>query len=237
MRKHSQLPLTLLFTLSLLAGCKSKMQGPTKPDTVLPPNSSINTPSYRPPATDFTPNSRGPSEPINAIGGSNDANGLTARDEDKLPKIDWDHPPAELIVATIYFDFNQFNVTRKDPVTGADDQALLDTVAKTLTADPTLHVVAVGHCDWYGSDQYNLVLSDKRSNTAKGYLAQLGAGATQTDILARGKYGAAPDVKKSSPQAMHDRRVDIVKIPAGAMLPMGTPPTAGAAPAAPAGPQ
>jgi peptidoglycan-associated lipoprotein len=151
----------------------------------------------------------------------NEKTGLTERTSDNLPKIDWDHPPAELIVATVYFGFNQFNI---DPA----ERPKLEAAAKILAADPTLRVVAVGHCDWFGSDQYNLVLSDKRANTVKAYLALLGANAAQSDILARGKYGATSDVKKDSPQAKNDRRVDIVKVPAGVTLPMGAPPVADA---------
>ncbi len=231
MRKPSHVSFALLLTLSLLTGCASKMQGPAKPDTLTPVGAGNNTPAYRPPSTFSDVNNNAPtvSEPITPA--LNDSTGLTER-ADNLPKIDWDHPPAELVMATVYFGFDQFNLTSNDPVTHANDQDLMATVAKALAAAPTMHVVAVGHCDWYGSDQYNLALSDRRSNTAKGYLTQSGAGAGQTDILARGKYGATPDVKKNSPEAMHDRRVDIVKVPAGATLPLGAPPVAGSAPAA-----
>jgi peptidoglycan-associated lipoprotein len=228
MRKHSQLFLALFITLSLLTGCASKMQSPAKSDTVTSPGAGGNTSRFSTPAnpSDFGNGGSTPAEPITPATIVNPD--LTER-SDNLPKIDWDHPPAELIVATVYFGFDQFNLSRDDPVTHANDQDLMATVAKALAADPTLHVVAVGHCDWYGSDQYNLALSDRRSNTVKGYLTQLGGGAGQTDILARGKYGATPDAKKNSPEAMHDRRVDVVKIPAGATLPLGAPPVAGAA--------
>lgn len=226
MRKPSPLASALLLTLSLLTGCASKMQSPTKSETVTSPGAGINSAFNRPSSTDFGNGGPTSAEPIgSATNGNPD---LTDRDQN-LPKIDWDHPPAELIMATVYFGFDQFNLTRDDPVTHANDQDLMATVAKALAADPTMSVVAVGHCDWYGSDQYNLALSNRRSNTVKGYLGQLGAGAGQTEILARGKYGATPDVKKGSPEAMHDRRVDIVKIPAGATLPLGAPPVAGAA--------
>lgn len=199
------------------------MQGPTKPDTVLPSGAGTGASNYRSPSTpDFGNNGAATSEPIVAASGINDTTGVTERPDNNLPKIDWDHPPAEMILATVYFGFNQFNI---EP----SERSKLEAAAKALAADPTIHVVAVGHCDWYGSDQYNLVLSDKRSNTVKAYLAQLGAGASQADILARGKYGATPDVKKDSPQAKNDRRVDIVKIPAGVTLPMGAPPSSDAA--------
>jgi len=221
MRKHSQLSLALLLTLSLLTGCGSKMQGPTRPDTVLPSGAGTGASNFRTPSPDSGLNGRSGTEPIAAANGIND-NGLSERPGDNLPKIDWDHPPAELILTSVYFGYDQFNIVR-------DERTKLEAVAKIMAADPTIHVVAVGHCDWHGSEQYNLVLSDKRSNTVKSYLSQMGAGATQTDILARGKYGATSDAGKESPEAKHDRRVDIVKIPAGAMLPMGSPPSGGAA--------
>jgi outer membrane protein OmpA-like peptidoglycan-associated protein len=105
-----------------------------------------------------------------------------------------------------------------------------------MAADPTVHVVAVGHCDSYGSEEYNLALGEKRSNSVKSYVSKSGAAATQIEILSMGQYGSTPDVKKDSPEAKHDRRVDLVKIPTGVTLPSGppasTPTDAGAAPAA-----
>jgi outer membrane protein OmpA-like peptidoglycan-associated protein len=114
--------------------------------------------------------------------------------------------PSDILV-TVYFDFNMFNIRPAD-------RSALEDAAKTISASGQ-KVVAVGHTDWYGSDQYNLELSDKRSNTVKDYMAKTGASADQIEILALGKLNCVANVKKDSPEAQHDRRVDVVKIPAG----------------------
>jgi peptidoglycan-associated lipoprotein len=123
-----------------------------------------------------------------------------------------------MILVTVHFDFDQFNIR-------SSDRPLLEAAAKVMAADPSIRVVAVGHCDHFGSEQYNLALGDRRANTVKGYLINNGAGSDQTEILSRGKFGAVPDVSKQSPEAQNDRRVDVVKIPAGVTVPSGPPPS------------
>ena len=58
---------------------------------------------------------------------------------------------------------------------------------------------------------YNMLLSDKRAKAVADYMSALGIGAERVEIIPRGEAGAAMDVAKTSPEAKHDRRVDIVK--------------------------
>jgi len=214
MRKHYQLTLALSFVLLLLGGCKG-MQSPDKSSTVTSPGTFG--PRYNPNGDSaFVSPTNG--EPINSI---SPADG-TGRGDSLPGNIDWSNPPANLVLATVHFGFNQYNIE-------AADRKLLDAAAKSLAADPTAHVVAVGHCDWYGSEQYNLALGERRSNSVKNFAAKSGASAAQIEILSMGQYGATPDVKKDSAEAKHDRRVDLVKIPTGVTLPSG-PPASAAAP-------
>ncbi|HTB63540.1 MAG TPA: OmpA family protein [Opitutales bacterium] len=224
MRKPSQLITTIFLVLPLLAGCHP-MQSPTKDMTVTGPGSGPG--SYVQPTQTRGGNRSGSdygSTVIDNPNASANTTDLTVRPGDTLPPVDWDHPPADMIVATVYFGFDQFNIQ-------PEYRTQLEAAAKVLAGDKTMQVVAVGHCDWYGSDQYNLALSDRRANSVKAYLTQLGADSSQAQVLARGKYGSVPDVKKDSSQAKNDRRVDIIKIPAGVTLPSGPPPAGGATPA------
>jgi peptidoglycan-associated lipoprotein len=219
MRKHYSLTIALVSLLPLLAGCHS-MQGPTKESTVTPPGTYNN--RYAQTQPDFSSPSTTVNEPIQGIGNGNNP---PSRGDILPGGIDWSHPPADLVLATVHFGFNEYNI-------GAADRKLLEAAAKTLAADPSIRVVAVGHCDWYGSEEYNLALGERRSNSVKSFLGKTGASATDVEILSMGQYGAAPNVGKESPEAKNDRRVDLVKIPAGATLPSG-PPTAPGAAAAP----
>ncbi len=234
MRKLSQLISALFLTLPFLAGCHSGMQNPTALDTKTAPTvDSTRTfvPIRQGPGPSTSGGPTGP-ETITSTQPPLDS-GLSTR-TDILPNFDPNNPPKEWIMGTVYFGFDQFNLTKDDPVTHKDDQALVADVAKLMAADPTIRVVAIGHCDHYGSDQYNLALSDRRANTAKSFLGQNGALAAQTEILAYGKYGAAANADKKSAEAMRERRVDLVKIPANFSLP-GGPPGAGSAAGAPEG--
>jgi outer membrane protein OmpA-like peptidoglycan-associated protein len=225
MRKHSQLISALFLALPLLAGCHP-MQSPTKDMTVTGPSGDANRQLGRPSTTGGGLGNPGRENFQNTDNSNPSANTdvLQVRNGDTLPQVDWDHPPADMIVATVYFGFDQFNIAPQY-------RPQLEAAAKVLAGDKTMNVVAVGHCDWYGSDQYNLALSDRRANSVKSYLTQLGADPAQAQVLARGKYGSTPDVKKDSPQAKNDRRVDIIKIPAGVTLPSEPPASGGAAPA------
>ncbi|HVU37700.1 MAG TPA: OmpA family protein [Opitutales bacterium] len=219
MRKLSQLSFALLLALPWMAGCHSGDQGPSAEQTKLANGSGMNNPRYTTPGPDYTNIRPVPSD----YNPNNPAVTMPLR-TDTLPNIDWDHPPADMVVVTVHFDFDQFNIQ-------PDDRKLLEAAAKTIAADPTMRVVAVGHCDHFGSEQYNLALGDRRSNAVKAYLTRNGAGDGQTEILSRGKFGAVPDVGKNSPEAKNDRRVDVVRIPAGVTLP--PPPTTAATSVAP----
>jgi len=221
MRKHYSLTIALLSLLPVLAGCHS-MQGPTKESTLTPPGTT--NPRYSSTQPDFSNPSTTVNEPIQGIGNGNNP----ASRQDVLPGgIDWSHPPADLVLATVHFGFNEYNI-------GAADRKLLEAAAKSLAADPTIHVVAVGHCDWYGSEEYNLALGERRSNSVKNFLSKNAVAVAQIETLSFGQYGATPNVGKESAEAKNDRRVDLVKIPAGATLPSGPPADATAGAAAPA---
>ena len=206
MSKLYQKTLALVLTLPLLTGCGSKMQEPNKGQTITPPNTYGS--QFQPPGSDTAITSSIPG------GGIND--NPSTRGGDLPGNFDPNNPPADMILVSVHFEYDSFNIL-------STDRPLLEAAAKALAADPTAHVVAVGHCDWHGSDQYNLALGEKRSNSVKSYLTQKGSGAAAIEILSMGEYGATPDVAKNSPEAKHDRRVDVVKIPAGATLPSGPP--------------
>ncbi len=67
-------------------------------------------------------------------------------------------------VNNIYFDLNKWNIR-------PDAAKELDKVVKLLNDNPTLKLQLRAHTDYRGSDQYNLILSDKRAKSAAQYIA------------------------------------------------------------------
>jgi peptidoglycan-associated lipoprotein len=189
MSKLSHLSLALLLALPLLSGCGG-MQAPSPGDTKTSANGGLS------PATD----------------GSDGANGLVTNNSDIPPALmdlirNRNVPPEDILV-TVYFDFDQYNIR-------SDQRAGLESAAKTLAGDSGQKVVAVGYTDWYGSEQYDLALGDRRSNSTKSFATKLGASDAQIETLSMGKLNAPTGVAKQSPEAQKSRRVDFVKLPAG----------------------
>jgi outer membrane protein OmpA-like peptidoglycan-associated protein len=63
----------------------------------------------------------------------------------------------------------------------------LATFASSLDKYPNTDIVIVGHTDSNGSDDYNMTLSQRRSNSAVNYLASRGVDRTRLRATGRGK--------------------------------------------------
>jgi peptidoglycan-associated lipoprotein len=83
-------------------------------------------------------------------------------DEADLPP-----PPVELVLQTIYFDYDKYNL-KSEAKNG------LSSNAKTLADNPDVTVLIEGHCDERGTVEYNLALGEKRARAARDYLVDLG---------------------------------------------------------------
>jgi peptidoglycan-associated lipoprotein len=83
-------------------------------------------------------------------------------------------------VKTIYFDYDKYEV--RD-----DQKAVLQGNANFLRAHPSLKLVIEGHCDERGSEEYNLGLGDRRSNSLKEALGALGINGDRIRTLSYGK--------------------------------------------------
>lgn len=83
-----------------------------------------------------------------------------------------------------YFDYNRASL-RADALQAlqADSTELRD----ILKDYPDYKLTIEGHCDERGSAEYNVALGDKRAETAKDYLVQVGIPAAQLSIVSYGK--------------------------------------------------
>jgi len=87
-------------------------------------------------------------------------------------------------VQDVYFDYDKSDVGGE-----ARDVLTRDAGAiKSILADfPNASIVVEGHCDERGSAEYNLGLGDRRANSAKEFLTQLGVPADRLKTISYGK--------------------------------------------------
>jgi len=202
MSKLSHLSLALLLALPIFAGCGS-MQAPTPEDTKTNGGTGDN-------LTNPTPSSDNPGLEPNT----------SSIPADLMALIDSRNVPPEDILCSVYFDFDQYNIR-------ADQRATLEDASKSLAANTGQRVVAVGYTDWYGSEQYDLALGDRRANSVKSFATKLGVDPGQMDTLSKGKLNAPTNVAKESPEAKKSRVVILVKLPGTAPASSASTSTAG----------
>ena len=71
------------------------------------------------------------------------------------------------IFTDINFDYDSFALEH-------EAIAVLDRIAETLLNKTALQIMIEGHCDDRGTNEYNLALGQRRAESAKKYLLQLG---------------------------------------------------------------
>jgi peptidoglycan-associated lipoprotein len=100
----------------------------------------------------------------------------------------------------VYFDFDKYNLR-------ADQREKLDGIAACLKSNG-LSANVDGHCDERGTEEYNLALGQKRADTAKKYISNLGVA---SDKLNSVSYGETQPVSAGSTEDAwsKNRRVEV----------------------------
>jgi peptidoglycan-associated lipoprotein len=94
--------------------------------------------------------------------------------------IDPNDPVLSAIFKNIPFNYDQFSLTPQAC-------AILDRVAEWMKSNTAKMVLIEGHCDERGTNEYNLALGDRRANSAKTYLMQLGVDAARIYTISYGE--------------------------------------------------
>ncbi len=108
---------------------------------------------------------------------------------------------------SIYFDLDQDAIR-------ADGQPVLDLKAAIMLANSALRIKISGHGDERGSDEYNLVLGNRRATSAKRYLEAKGIDGNRIETLSFGEE--RPTDPASSEAAWAKNRRDEFELVAGA---------------------
>jgi peptidoglycan-associated lipoprotein len=80
----------------------------------------------------------------------------------------------------VFFGYDQWSLSESA-------REALNHNAKWLQEHPGAVLKVEGHCDERGTTDYNMVLGDKRSKSARAYLAELGVNPKQVGIVSYGK--------------------------------------------------
>jgi len=107
---------------------------------------------------------------------------LGACGNDKVVVISQPPPPpvVQPVLGDLFFDFDKSEL-RMDAV------EQLKTNANWLEVNRGRKVVIEGHCDERGTNEYNLALGERRANSAKDYLVNLGADSSRLKSISYGE--------------------------------------------------
>ena len=80
----------------------------------------------------------------------------------------------------VYFEYNRYDLL---PAA----QEVLRTKAEWLQRNPQAPVYIEGHCDERGTNEYNLALGDRRAESAKSFLVDLGISSSRLTTISYGE--------------------------------------------------
>ena len=105
-----------------------------------------------------------------------------------------------LDLGTVYFDFDRSNIRE-------DARPVLQSNAQQMERASSTQVRVEGFCDERGDEEYNLALGERRANSVKQYLENLGVSGTQMRTISYGE--AKPAVQGHTEEAWKwNRRVE-----------------------------
>ena len=168
-----------LIALALAAGCATEPEKPA-PQPAPPPPKPAPPPEPKPAPPPPPP---APEKP---------------KPEPEKPK-----PVAEKITfaADVLFDFDK-------AVVKPEGKSKLDDISNKVRGINLEVVIAIGHADWIGTDQYNQRLSVRRAESVKAYLVSKGIEGNRVYTEGKGEKQPVADNKTREGRAKN-RRVEI----------------------------
>lgn len=120
------------------------------------------------------------------------------------PKADERAARAEVGLRPIYFDFDKSFI--RD-----DARSVMRANAEWLKANPKVKIRIEGNCDERGTIEYNQALGQRRAQSAKKYLTDLGISADRISLISYGKE--RPICTESNEECWQkNRRADFVAL-------------------------
>lgn len=89
-------------------------------------------------------------------------------------------PALTKIFKDLHFAYDQFNLN-------SDAKKTLSGIADWMKSNSSYRVLVEGHCDERGTNEYNLALGERRANSAKQYLVELGVADKRISTISYGE--------------------------------------------------
>lgn len=105
------------------------------------------------------------------------------------------------VLPSVYFGFDSSSVS-------ASERLKLQEAAKHLEQNSEDRLLVEGHCDWYGTSEYNLALGDRRASSVSDYLGTLGIMPERIEKLSKGSLEATANLSKEL--SLKNRRADLI---------------------------
>lgn len=105
------------------------------------------------------------------------------------------------LIQPVYFEYNESGIR-------PSERSKLQEAQRHLASNPQHRILLEGHCDWRGTNEYNLGLGDRRAAAARQYLITLGVDASRIETLSKGDLEAIENA--SDDQMARDRRAEII---------------------------
>jgi peptidoglycan-associated lipoprotein len=127
-------------------------------------------------------------------------------------------PTAEAVTAALVADLgNVIHFDYDQDLIKPEDRPILDRKAEIMKANPGVRLRISGHADSRGSDEYNLVLGNKRALAARQYLIGRGIDGGRIDVTSFGEERPADPAENESAWA-RNRRAEFEIIAGGDRL-------------------
>lgn len=181
MTRFIKISATLALTATLFSGCASQYN-PSPEDTVLG-NKHQNRPDW-----------------VDANGFYSEQ-GLAVRGRDSFSGAEISEFTNNTPITSVFFAYDHADIRPQE-------RAKLRSAIDALKANLSSGLLVVGKCDWHGTEEYNMALGDRRANSIKSYLSELGADPARIRTLSRGSLQAT--VGLSPEEAWKDRRADVI---------------------------
>lgn len=109
-----------------------------------------------------------------------------------------------VVLEGVFFDLNKATIR-------PESEEFLNGVAKTLKENPDTEIEIHGHTDNTGSDEYNMILSQRRADAVKGYLVRQGVNPSRITTMGYGEE--SPIATNATPEGRQkNRRIEFVRV-------------------------